>query len=113
MAAFRRRRPGGRGMTRTGDDTPIEDYLDDLLRRAHADPRTTRRLLDEASDHLHTAAGELELSGMGRTQAEREAVRRLGPPTVLTRGRGRRSFLALIGETVRAAVLLGGCGLVA
>jgi hypothetical protein len=33
-------------------ETPIEDYLDELLRRTRADARTTRRLLEEASDHL-------------------------------------------------------------
>jgi hypothetical protein len=40
--------------------TPIEDYLDELLRRTHADPRMARRLLDEANDHLFAAADALE-----------------------------------------------------
>lgn len=93
--------------------TPIEDYLDDLLRRTHADPRTTRRLLDEASDHLFTAAGELEATGMARVDAEREAVRRLGPASGVLHGSRRRSFSAIVLEVLRAAVLLGGCGLVA
>lgn len=95
------------------DMTPIEDYLDELLRRTQADPRTTRRLLDEANDHLRTAAAELEATGMPRIEAEREALRRFGPPAGMTRGSGRRSFGALILETLRASVLLGGCGLVA
>lgn len=93
--------------------TPIEDYLDALLRRTHADPRTTRRLLDEANDHLFAAAAELEASGRSRLDAEREAVRRFGPATELVRGAWRRSFVAMVLEVLRAAVLLGGCGLVA
>lgn len=93
--------------------TPIEDYLDELLRRTHADPRTTRRLLDEANDHLRTASAELEAAGMPRVEAEREVLRRFGPPAEMTRDSWRRSFGALVLETLRASVLLGGCGLVA
>lgn len=94
-------------------DTPIEDYLDELLRRTHADPRTTRQLLDEANDHLFTTASELQGNGVTRIDAETEAVRRLGPVTGLARGSWRRSFGAMILETLRAATLLGGWGLVA
>jgi hypothetical protein len=93
--------------------TPIEDYLDELLRHTHADPRTTRRLLDEAGDHLVAAANELQVAGMPRVEAEREAVRRFGSADELLHGCWRRSFGALISETLRAAILLGGCGLVA
>ena len=100
-------------MTGDSDLTPIEDYLDELLRRTHADPRTTRRLLDEANDHLRTAAGELEATGRSRVEAEREVLRRFGPPAGMTRDSWRRSFSTLVLETLRAAVLLGGCGLVA
>lgn len=103
-------------MTGTSDKhgpAPIEDCLDELLRRTRADPRTTRRLLDEANDHLCAAAAELEAAGMPRVVAEREAVRRFGPTANLTRGTWRRSFRALVGETLRAAILLGGLGLVA
>ncbi len=100
-------------MTGMDGTTPIEDYLDELLRRTHADPRTTRRLLDEANDHLRTAAAELEATGMPRVDAEREVLRRFGPPAELVRGSWRRSFRALVLETLRAAILLGGCGLVA
>lgn len=97
----------------TGSVTPIEDYLDELLRRTHTDPRTTRRLLDEANDHLRTAAAELEATGVPRVEAEREALRRFGPPAGMTRDSWRRSVGALLVETLRASVLLGGCGLVA
>jgi hypothetical protein len=100
-------------MTGTSGAAPIEDYLDELLRRTHADPRTTRRLLDEANDHLSTAAAELEAAGMPRADAEREAVRRFGPVAELARASWRHSFAALVAETLRAAILLGACGLVA
>lgn len=95
------------------DGSPIEDYLDELLRRVRADPRTTRRLLEEATDHLSAAAAELQAAGTARVEAEREAVRRFGPPADLASHSRRRSFAALVGETTGAAVLLGACGLVA
>lgn len=94
-------------------DVPIEDYLDELLRRTRADARTTRRLLDEASDHLYAATAEFEATGMSRVEAEREAVRRFGAVTPIVRATFRRSFVALVFETMRAALFLGGCGLVA
>lgn len=95
------------------NESPIEDYLDDLLRHAHADARATRRLVDEASDHLFAAAGAHQAAGMTRVEAEREAVRRLGPCGELTRGSWQRSFTTMVLEVIRAAVLLGGCGLIA
>ncbi len=98
-------------MTGTSGVTPIEDYLDELLRRTHADPRTTRRRLDEASDHLVAAAAELQAAGKPRVDAEREAVRRFGPVTDPARTSWRRSFGALVLETLHAAILLGACGL--
>ena len=100
-------------MTGPRSATPIEDYLDELLRRTHAAPRVARRLLDEAGDHLFAAAAELEATGLNRTDAERQAIERLGPPSELVRGSWRWSFGALVLETLRAAVLLGGCGLLA
>jgi MYXO-CTERM domain-containing protein len=94
-------------------ETPIEDYLDELLRRTRADARTTRRLLDEASDHLHATAAELHSGGMSPQEAETEAVRRFGPVTPIVQATVRRSVLALVFETLRAALFLAGCGLVA
>ena len=93
--------------------TPVDDYLDELLRRTRADARTTRRLLDEAGDHLHTTAAELQATGMSRHDAELEAVRRFWPARPIVRATFRRSFVALILETLRAALFLAGCGLVA
>lgn len=94
-------------------ETPIEDYLDELLRRTRADARTTRRLLDEASDHLHAAASELQAGGMSRREAEAAAVSRFGPVAPIARGASGRSLVTLVFETSRAAVFLAGCGLVA
>jgi hypothetical protein len=94
-------------------DSPIEDYLDDLLRHTRADARTTRRLLDEASDHLHAAAGELHAGGMAAHDAESEAVRRFGPVAPIARATMRRAFGRLVLETARAALFLGSCGLIA
>lgn len=92
---------------------PIEDYLDELLRRTRADARSTRRLLDEAADHLYTAAADLSAAGMPRAQAEAEAVRRFGAATVVGRVASRRSLLALVVDTAAAAVQLAGWGLAA
>lgn len=50
---------------------------------------------------------------MTRVEAEREAVRRLGPRSELARGSWQRSFTAMVLDVLRAAVLLGGCGPVA
>ena len=100
-------------MSDRSDATPIEDYLDDLVRSVRADPRATRRLLDEANDHLVTTADELQATGLARVDAEREAVRRLGSSRDLARDASRQSFRGLVEETVLGAVLLGACGLVA
>lgn len=94
-------------------ETPIEDYLDELLRRTRADARTTRRLLDEVGDHLYTAAEELRREGFPQREADLEAVRRFGPVTPVAHATFRRSFLALAIETLRAALFLGSCGLIA
>lgn len=94
-------------------DGPIEDYLDDLLRRTRADARTTRRTLDEAGDHLYAAAGDLQEQGMGRVEAEVEAVRRFGPVDPIAVPAFRQAFADLVRDVVRAGVLLLGCGLAA
>jgi hypothetical protein len=93
--------------------TPIEDYLDELLRRIRADARTTRRLLEEAADHLHATADDLQRQGMTRLEAETDAVLRFGPVGPIAQAALRRSLGALIADTVRAGVFLSGCGLIA
>jgi hypothetical protein len=100
-------------ITPSGNGSPIEDFLDDLLRHTRADARTTRRLLDESADHLYGTRDELVAAGRSEVDAEREAVRRFGDAQHLARVWGRRSFVSLVLETVRAAILLGSCGLIA
>jgi hypothetical protein len=94
-------------------DSPIEDYLDDLLRGLRTDARTTRRLLAEAADHLYATASELREQGLPQPRAEAEAVRRFGPIAPIVRATTRRSLANLIFETTRGAVFLGACGLIA
>jgi hypothetical protein len=94
-------------------DTPIEDYLDELLRRTRADVRTTRRLVDEAADHLYATANELQAGGMPRRDAESQAVQRFGPVAPIVSATFRRSLINLSFETLRAGLLLAGCGLLA
>lgn len=100
-------------MTDDIDDSPIENYLDELLRRTRADARTTRRLLEEASDHLHATASALRAGGMSLHESELEAVRRFGPVAPVVRATSRHAFVALVLETLRAAIFLAGAGLVA
>ena len=92
---------------------PIEEYLDGLYAQLRTDPRSARRLLDEAADHLHGAAAELEQQGMARLEAEREAVRRFGASAPIARADTRRTFTTLLFDTGKALTLLGGIGLVA
>ena len=93
--------------------SPIEEYLDELLRRSRADARTTRRLLEEASDHLYATAADLEAEGRSRPEAEAEALRRFGPAATVAHAASAASIRSLIGELVRAAIYLAGWGLVA
>jgi len=76
--------------------TPIEYYLDELLRRSSANASTTRRLLNEASDHLYVAAAELQAGGLSSRQAEVPAVRRFGSVSPIMRAATRGSFRALV-----------------
>lgn len=94
-------------------EAPIDDCLDELLRRTRADARTTRRLLDEASDHLRHTAADLVGSGMSAQEAETEAVRRFGPITPIARATSRASLATLAVEASRAGLFLAGCGLAA
>ena len=92
---------------------PIEEYLDGLYGQLRTDPRSARRLLDEAADHLHGAAAEFEEQGMTasmpsakRCGASVRALRSPAPTREVT-------FPALVFDTGKAVTLLGGIGLVA
>jgi hypothetical protein len=52
------------------------------LRDALTSERRLRktRIVDEACDHLHSSAAELEQRGMSRREAEAKAVAQLGDP---------------------------------
>jgi hypothetical protein len=60
---------------------PIDAWMQQL-RDALASERRLRetRILDEARDHLHSCADELEQRGMPRREAEAKAVAQLGDP---------------------------------
>jgi hypothetical protein len=60
---------------------PIEAWMEQL-REALASERRLRttRIVDEASDHLHSSADALEQAGMSRREAEAKAVDQLGDP---------------------------------
>jgi hypothetical protein len=97
--------------------SPIEEYLDTLYAAVRADPgtdaRSARRLLDEAADHLHSAADEFETGGLDRAEAEQAAVRGFGPSGPLARADRQPSFGRLVVDTGYACTVLGGIGLVA
>jgi hypothetical protein len=95
------------------DAEPIEEYLDALYAHLRTDPRSARRLLDEAADHLHGAAVALEETGLDRVSAEREAVRRFGSSAVVARADAGRTFGRLLLDTAWASAVLGGIGLIA
>jgi MYXO-CTERM domain-containing protein len=59
---------------------PVDDYLDTLFDRLSGTGAEGRRLLAEAEDHLRSAADDGIARGLEPLAAEREAVRRFGPP---------------------------------
>ena len=98
-------------------DSPIERYLDDLVRAlAGRPPRELRALLAEAEAHLYDDADAAAARGVPREQAERDAVARFGPADDLAaaeRALDRGRFASLLRQLVTSAVLLGGIGAVA
>ncbi|WP_433041765.1 permease prefix domain 1-containing protein [Dactylosporangium sp. CS-033363] len=56
----------------------IDWYLDDLFNRLSGQGAAGRRMLEEAADHLHTAADAHVAAGLPRDEAEREAVLNFG-----------------------------------
>lgn len=94
-------------------DSPIEDYLDELLRACtDLPPRQVRHLLAEAEAHLHDAADASVAQGDSRAEAETEAVRRFGSAPVLAQAE-RRTVRSLLVRFVTTGVLLGGIGAIA
>src|SRR5579875_2243869 len=99
-----------------GNTEPIEDYLDELFSCLRLPPRAARRLLAETEDHLRESAAELSRRGATSAAAEREAVRRFGPPARIAadaRAARRPTVADTIPALAWAAATLAGVGLVA
>ena len=96
---------------------PIEGYLDQLLGHLRGSAHDVRRILAETEEHLRDATAELEAAGASQEEAQRRAIERFGHPrTVARRFSARLAPIppaAVAAELARAAVLLGGVGLVA
>ncbi len=56
----------------------LDEYLDELLGRLHGEPRTARRLLAEAEDHLLTATRTGIATGLDPASAARAATASFG-----------------------------------
>jgi HAAS len=60
---------------------PIDAWMQQLRDALASEPRLRKtRIVDEARDHLHSSADELEQRGMSRRDAEAKAVGQLGDP---------------------------------
>jgi hypothetical protein len=95
---------------------PIDAWMQEL-RDALASERRLRktRIVDEACDHLHSSAAELEQRGMSRREAEAKAVAQLGDPRRFAREfspPARQDWLveAAAWWSSRAAAILLGLG---
>jgi hypothetical protein len=99
-----------------GDESPVEDYLDELLRALRGDPRQVRHQLAEAEAHLWDATDEGIASGLDRASAERQAVERFGSAAALADDEARRqsvSWSVLTRQGVMSVLLLGSIGAIA
>jgi hypothetical protein len=92
-------------------DSPVEDYLDQLLVEAPGPPREVRTLLAEAEGHLWDATADGLARGLGQRQAEEEAVARFGSVRRVTTAEARRQTVALgalARQVVTSGLYLGG-----
>lgn len=99
------------------EDSPIEQYLDELTGLLAAGrPRDLRYLLAETEAHLHDTADSAVANGMSVSDAERLAVVRLGPAADLARAELRRqrpTLRLLTYRTAVSAILLASIGSIA
>lgn len=86
---------GFRGVAGVNGDSPVEDYLDQLLVEAPGPPREVRALLAEAEAHLWDATSAGVARGLPQRQAEEEAVARFGPVHRVTTAEARRQTVPL------------------
>ena len=105
-------------MTASQDpDNPIEVYLDELVEGLSGRrPRDLRFLLAETEAHLRDAAERGKAAGLSPSQAESDAVRRMGPVADLVAAEKRRqtTSVAFVARGFfTTGLLLGGVGAVA
>jgi len=66
-------------------ESPIACYLEQLDRELRVNRAPRKRLLAEAADHLEASAEEVAASGVGRGEAEQQAVARFGAAGLVAR----------------------------
>jgi hypothetical protein len=95
----------------------LDAYLDELLVRLRGDPRTARRLLVEAEDHLRTATLAGMAAGLEPGAAARAAIARFGPAGVVAAAQARTTPVRWITDVLLRlasfAVLLAAAALLA
>ena len=80
-------------------DSAIARYLDELDRELRLKRAPRRRLLAEAAEHLQASADEIAAAGVGRSDADDQAVARFGAAAVVA----RRFAHAVASTSVRTA----------
>ena len=63
--------------------SPTESYLAELRGSLRNNPLLARRVLEEVADHLAEAVAAARRSGMSESDAEENAIRRIGPAAQL------------------------------
>lgn len=97
-------------------DSPVEEYLDQLLLAAPGAPRQVRALLAEAESHLWDATAEGVARGLPQAEAERQAVARFGPVRTVADAEARRQSVplwTLLRQIATSAIHLGSLAAVA
>ncbi|MEO6472430.1 MAG: permease prefix domain 1-containing protein [Aeromicrobium sp.] len=87
----------------------IDEYLDRLLADLHGSPKTVRRILTEAENHLREKAEALEREGSTPEDAECEAVSQFGSAEMVARAFGRIG----VKDFVHPGLVLGAVGFLA
>jgi hypothetical protein len=104
-------------MSAEAGDSPIEDYLDELVTAlAGRPPRELRAMLAEAEAHLRDDAEAAVARGIAPRDAETQAVMRFGPAEAVARAerqRARPSAAQVTAQLLRGALLLVGIGAIA
>jgi hypothetical protein len=100
---------------RDGPDGAVDRYLDELFEGLAGTGPAGRRALAEAEDHLRASVADLVAEGVAVEQAERDAVTRFGPATLIAaqlrrahRGHSRGAVLS--GGWLLAALTLAAFG---